>query len=152
MWAPFVTNLMSLRCGLSFYKLMVLTRLSRLNRTSLLPSSCNLDKIFALTGHFAQVHMANKKFPIFLHAGRVNRKREISWQFSIAFILRSFRTMRIFALIAQSAERQTKEPKVGGTSPTMNYYILFFCIFLSSWLYIFGFLKLIWKFDAYNIT
>jgi hypothetical protein len=53
-----------------------LTRLRRLNRTSFLPSSCNLDKIFALTGHLAQVHTANKKFPIFLHAGMGKRKRE----------------------------------------------------------------------------
>ena len=60
-----------------------LTRLRRLNRTSLLPSSCKLDKNFALTGHLAQVHMSKKIFLIFLHAGRGNRKGERSLQFML---------------------------------------------------------------------
>ena len=40
--------------------------------TSLLPSNRQLDKIFVLADELGQVHMANKKFPIFLHAGRGN--------------------------------------------------------------------------------
>ena len=55
-----------------------LTCLTRLNRTSLLPSSCNLDKKFALTGHLAQVHLSKFFFLIFLHAGRGKRKGESS--------------------------------------------------------------------------
>ena len=35
-----------------------------------LPSSWNLDKIFALTGELGPVHMAKKIFPIFLYSGR----------------------------------------------------------------------------------
>ena len=66
-----------------------------------------MDKKFALTGHLAQVHMANKKFPIFLHAGRGNGKRERSLQLSITFITISFGPVLATASIAQSAERQT---------------------------------------------
>ena len=119
---------MSLRCGLSFYKLMVLTRLSRLNRTSLLPSSCNLDKNFALTGHLAQVHMANKKFPIFLHAGRGNGKGQKSHQLSINFIIRCFCSVEAIASIAQSAERVTSNQKIRGTKPGVgkNFFYVFF--------------------------
>ena len=85
-----------------------LTRLRRLNRTYLLPSSWMLDKIFALTGHLAQVHMANKKFLIFLHAGRGNCKRERLLQLSITFFTISFGPVLATASIAQSAERQSK--------------------------------------------
>ena len=46
-----------------------LTRLTWLTHTSLLPSNWDLDKIFALAVELGQVHMANKNFPIFLHAG-----------------------------------------------------------------------------------
>ena len=96
-----------------------LTRLRPLNRTSLLPSSWNLDKIFALTGHLAQVHMANKKFPIFLHAGKGKRKRERSLQLSITFISISFGPKLATASIAQSTERQTMDLRFGGTNPAL---------------------------------
>ena len=91
-----------------------------MNRTSLLPSSCNLDKIFALTGRLAQVHMANKKFPIFLHAGKGNRKGERLLQFCITFIKGSFGPGQAIASIAQSAERQTMDLRFGGTNPALH--------------------------------
>ena len=49
-----------------------------------------MDKIFALAGKLGQVHMAGKKFPIFLHAGNGNRKGERSLQLCITFINRTF--------------------------------------------------------------
>ena len=119
-----LTNFLFVHC-----RWKLLTRLRRLNRTSLLPSSCNLDKIFALTGHLAQVHMANKKFPIFLHAGRVKRKGERLSQFSITSIIKSFESKEVIASIAQSAERQTTDSKFGGTNPAMNFFIFFFATF-----------------------
>ena len=59
-------------CGLISEKVLSkkLTRLSWLIPTSFLPSNWNLDKIFALTGKSGHVHMANKIFPIYLHAGK----------------------------------------------------------------------------------
>ena len=84
-----------------------LTRLTWLTHTPFLPSIWDPDKIFASAVELGQVHMANKKFPIFLHAGRGNRKGERSLQLSITFIIRSFGLIKAIALIAQSAEQQT---------------------------------------------
>ena len=75
--------------------------------------------------------MANKKFPIFLHAGRGNRKGERSLQLSITFMFRSFGLKNAIDLIAQSVKRQTMDLKVAGTNP-VNATFFFFCIFLSS--------------------
>jgi hypothetical protein len=61
-------------------KLEYLTRLTWLIHMSFLPSNWVLDNFFALAGELGQVHMANQKFPIFLHAGREKRKWERSLQ------------------------------------------------------------------------
>ena len=49
----------------------VLTRLTWLIHTSVLPSIWNPDKIFAPTGLLGQVHMVKKIFLKFLHAGAI---------------------------------------------------------------------------------
>ena len=99
-----------------------LTRLTWLIHTSLLPSSCQLDKNFTLIGDLAQVHMSRKIFLIFLHAGKGNGKGESSWQLSITFITLSFGLLLATASIAQSAERRTMDLRVSngfvGSNPT----------------------------------
>ena len=55
------------------YLWRILTRLTWLIHTSVLPSSWNPGKIFAPTDQLVQVDMVKKIFPIFLHAG--------SWSF-----------------------------------------------------------------------
>ena len=62
-----------------------LTRLTWLIHTSLLPSSCQLDKNFTLIGDLAQVHMSRKIFLIFLHAGNGNGKWERSGMIRIRY-------------------------------------------------------------------
>ena len=52
---------------------IILTSLTWLIHTSVLPSIWNPDKMFAPTGQLGQVNMVKKIFPIFLHAG--------SWSF-----------------------------------------------------------------------
>ena len=86
------TSLLDPALGLArqdLWGLGVLTRLTWLIHTPVLPSNWLLDKIFVLAGELGQVHMANKKFPIFLHAGRVKREGERSLQLSISFITKS---------------------------------------------------------------
>ena len=75
--------------------------------------------------------MANKKFPIFLHAGRGNGKGESSLQFSINSIMTSSGLKKAIASIAQSAERQTMDPKFGVTNPAISFilHLSFFQIF-----------------------
>ena len=50
--------------------ILVLTRLTWLIHTSVLPSIWNPGKIFAPIGQLGQAHMVKKIFLIFLHAGR----------------------------------------------------------------------------------
>ena len=73
-----------------FPYILLLTRLTWLTHTSLLPSNWELDEIFALAVELGQVHMANKNFPIFLHAGKAKRKGERSLQFFITLMIISF--------------------------------------------------------------
>ena len=84
-----------------------LTRLRRLNRTSLLPSSWNLDKIFALTDHLAQVQMSKKIFSIFLHAGRGKRKGERSGMICSRYNYLSFFPHFFNTFVARSVEQET---------------------------------------------
>ena len=57
--------------------------------------------------------MANKKFPILLHAGRGKRKGERSLQLSISYFIISFGYIQAMASIAQLAERQTSTANNG---------------------------------------
>ena len=100
-----------------------LTRLRRLNRTSLLPSSWILDKNFALTGHLAQVHSMSKKiFSIFLHAGKGKQEGEKSGMIRNRYNYLSFFLSYLETFVAQSVERKTSNQKNGGTKSGLNSY------------------------------
>ena len=71
--------------------------------------------------------MVGKKFLIFLHAGKGNRKGERSLQLCITFINRTFRPNEAIASIAQSAERQTMDLRFSGTNPALHSFF-FFCV------------------------
>ena len=55
----------------SIFQSVLLTRLTWLIHTSVLPSNWNPDKMFPPTGLLGQVHMVKKIFLKFLHAGAI---------------------------------------------------------------------------------
>ena len=65
--------------------------------------------------------MANKQFPIFLHAGRGKRKGEILGMIRNSYKYLCFFCRFLQASVARSAEQETSNQEIIGTKPGVVY-------------------------------